>query len=454
MKNRGLPKVKLRSEPVILHRIRVTRASADIVLPTLSMIDSIIASGREIRILLADRHYQYKEQNRWALQLLLRGIWQMFQLRKEQIQAHRIIRDITMWAGFPLCPAMDLDTLVNRTPPPLPNSRSPKHELEKRYRDLEAYNKETDSFLHMFGVRHGQPKQNKDGTLSQTWKICPVRCGEAGCAMYDAIYDDSGLLLTDDDSTKRNATTVSIARRNKLKTVRGSWEPDPGHPDDRSKDTPNPTSACHQESITLPLDETLKLDQPFVPGSSQHRKIEKLRTYVESVFGIFKNTVRGNLNRESLRMHCGLPVRNIHAAVLAATTNIDAQRTYYGVTRILPKGIPHNHFMFTDDPPTFGILALSTWGRAAITALQPLKQKAGYRTVYDLVGHTHDCEPPIVEPLSLPKNQRLRTATTKTHGKRGCGHGTPGCKQLLMQDTNLTNLETRYGQRTNRSDAA
>lgn len=448
---RPSPNVADIAEPVIIQRVRVSQATSDMVVLTLMMIDSILNAGRKIRVLIGDRHYQYKSPERWAKELLKRNIWQVFQLRAEQQQDVAVIGDTTLWAGFPLCPDLHAETLSERSHPGVPHTQLDASERAERYREIRQFNEQTDSLLVRIGTRHGQPRLNADGTYSQAWEICPVRRGEAGCALYDAIYDNTGMLLTDPKSTGRPATTVKIARQNGRPAFHGRWKPDPNHPDDRTKDTPHPSTACKQTTVTLPLDETLKYDQPFVPGTTRHRAIERVRTYVEAIFGIFKNTSRGNLNRKTIQSNSGLPIRNIHAALQASVVNIDMQRAWYSITRQLPDDIPLGHFMFTDDPPTHGIAANTPWQRAEITAQQHIDIPAGHRTVYELVGHTNDCEPPVIEPIVAPKKQKLTSKTEPhptVHKTKVPTCPSPGCQKLILQQPNLTDLETLYHQRT------
>jgi hypothetical protein len=70
-------------DPVLIEAITVTPASTDIVDVSLAMIDRV-RDYQEVRDLVADRHYSYKEWSRWAKQLWSRGIHPVSDLRADE----------------------------------------------------------------------------------------------------------------------------------------------------------------------------------------------------------------------------------------------------------------------------------------------------------------------------------------------------------------------------------
>ena len=68
--------------PTAIERLRISPASTDVVEPTFALIDSLMETGVGITDLCVDRHYSYKQVERWADQLRARGINQHLSVRR------------------------------------------------------------------------------------------------------------------------------------------------------------------------------------------------------------------------------------------------------------------------------------------------------------------------------------------------------------------------------------
>ncbi|MEX2549378.1 MAG: hypothetical protein WD638_04055 [Nitriliruptoraceae bacterium] len=92
------------SEPLLVERIDLVPASTDVADPSLRMIDSLLAKpGGRITELLGDRHYSYKEMNRWFRQLHLQGIRQVHDLRADE-QGFYDVDGMRVVGSSPHCP--------------------------------------------------------------------------------------------------------------------------------------------------------------------------------------------------------------------------------------------------------------------------------------------------------------------------------------------------------------
>ena len=91
-------------EANLIERLDVTPANTDVVDTSLRLIEGVIASGVAFKELLADRHYSYKNPDRWAKKLTILGVEQIVDLHQND-QGFRDYDSAILAAGWLHCPA-------------------------------------------------------------------------------------------------------------------------------------------------------------------------------------------------------------------------------------------------------------------------------------------------------------------------------------------------------------
>jgi hypothetical protein len=163
-----------RSEPALAERIRLTRAGADVVEPSLEIIDSVRATGQRVRYLLSDRHYPYKKYDRWLRQLLLRGIRQVVDLRSDDHGFQDWGDKTKIVAGWPHCPGTPVD--LGEIPAPDVATATPQ--------DWERFHDRIED-RRPFAARRTMPLK-PDGM--SRWQ-CPARSQKVGCPLVSGSVD-------------------------------------------------------------------------------------------------------------------------------------------------------------------------------------------------------------------------------------------------------------------------
>jgi hypothetical protein len=290
-----------RSEPALAERIRLTRAGADVVEPSLEIIDSIRATGQRVKYLLADRHYPYKKYDRWLRQLLLRGIRQVVDLRSDDHGFEDWGDKTKVVAGWPHCPGTPVD--LGEISAPDVATATPQ--------DWERFHDRIEE-RHPYAARRTMPL--KPNGMSR-WQ-CPARAGTVGCTHVAGSAEKA--------IEKKQPVVASPP------------------PLDESP------ALCRQDTVGLPITtpqqaSAMKVHQHHYWGTREHRALMSLRTFVEGWFGILKGDSSASKRRGS-SLYVGLPLATLEIATFAVTSNLIALRAWHRETG---KG-PADHPLYRD----------------------------------------------------------------------------------------------------------
>ena len=264
----------LRPEPSLAETISLVPAGSEIVEPSLSLIDRVLATGQSIRFLLADRHYSHKKAARWRLPLAERGIRPVVDMRKDD-QGFRLHDSVPWAAGQPHCPKVpsrlgDIPTLA-------PNAT---HDQRVQFNESTADRRKYAAKIHTPIDREGKVRFQ-----------CPALDNRIGCPLRPG--------------------TVATAHEHSLPIIINPPE------------LLTAPKICTQSTFTVkssdPQDlEMLKHHQNPVWGSPEWRTLYRRRTYVEGWFGTLKDTV--GLRRRNIRVN-GIAMNTIAVSVFAAVAN-------------------------------------------------------------------------------------------------------------------------------------
>ena len=236
--------------PPLIVRFEITPANADVVAPTLGLLDR---AGIDVKDLVADRHYHYKEASRWKAELDRRGIRQHHDLRSDE---HGFTEsDRLRWAaGWAHCPATP-DALAT-IPRPGPNSSQAEQiEFSKKIDIREAYALQ----------RHTPPDLNGKHRVR-----CPALDGKIGCPLRPGT-----------EATAINFGLAIVAK-----------------PPNAQRDNEPLPKCCSQDTVMVtPPRSVYKLQQPHYWGSKKWERIWARRTYVEGSYGNRKNPSTENVTR-------------------------------------------------------------------------------------------------------------------------------------------------------------
>lgn len=284
-------------QPVVLERMVVSPASTDVVAPSLTMLDSLAATGTGVSDIVVDRHYSYKRVDRWADELRKRQIEQHFDLRSDE-QGFKDINGMRLVAGWMHCPATP-DRLADIPRPGFNASRSDRDEFTKRITERETWALD----------RH----ERVNDTGRSRW-MCPAIAGKLGCPLREGTVDtaeSAGLPIVSDP-------------------------PDPA----------TAPSCCTNASgiVSDRSDATRKHQQPYYWGTEQWQQAYDLRTYVEGLFGSLKNPDTEDVRRGFTKF-VGLPMMSLGLALAAAVCNVRHQRNFWTNTPDQP-----DHPLLTPDP--------------------------------------------------------------------------------------------------------
>ena len=301
---------KMRPEPPLAERIRLTPASTDVVNVSLELIDSVVSTGQKIRNLMSDRHYSFKQFDRWFRELLLRDINQVVDLRVDD-QGFKEWNGVLIAAGQPHCTAtpVHLGTICR---PEKGASEADWKKFSQLISEREAYSTSMPSPL------------NADGSFRVG---CPALAGTIGCPLRPG--------------------TVPAARQLGLPIVINPPASDEA-----------PT-ICKQDSVGFKITQPkhasmMKVHQKTYWGSLKHLILNNRRTYVEGWFGMFKGDSSACKKRGS-SMYIGLAHAHLEAVAFAVVANLIALRSWDKETGL---GDP-NHPFFQEVVQSYGYIRLS-----------------------------------------------------------------------------------------------
>lgn len=260
------------NEPKLIRRLEVATANDDVVAPSLRLLTSINGGVRD---LIVDRHYSYKQFDRWNAELIKLGIRQVLDLRNDEqgfIENNRM-----RWAaGAAHCPATP-DHLAEI---PRPGPQAPQSELVTfidRIKDREQY---------------AMRVVNQPDASGATRLECPALAGKVGCPLRPA--------------------TEAAALEHQLLVIANP-------PTDQGEGLPR---CCTQNTVKVtPTDNIRKQSQHLYWGSSKWLRKYNKRTHVEGSYGNRKNPATENLNRGITR-GTGLVWMNLIAAMTATSYNL------------------------------------------------------------------------------------------------------------------------------------
>lgn len=270
-------------EPLIVRRIEITTASADVVDVSLRLVDSL---NSPVTDLLEDRHYNYKAWDRWHAPLNMRSVRQHFDLRSDQLGF--VEYDRMRWAaGSAHCPATPDHMGAIARPP----ANAPKPAF-KPFREAIAERQKYALYI---------TERSKDGGTQRVQ--CPALCGTVGCSLRPG--------------------TVPAAIELGMPIVANP--PDPTSPEGLP-------AICTQTKVsTTPIVKIRKAQQRYYWGSAKWEETYGKRTHIEGVFGNLKNKSTENLSR-GLTRGMGLPWMNLAVAMTTASYNLRTLRKWHTET--------------------------------------------------------------------------------------------------------------------------
>lgn len=269
------------SEPLLLEALDLTAAGTDLVDPTLHLLDRMLDRGLGVGDLLGDRHYSYKQAERWAVPLRDHGIRQVLDLRADEHGFHDV-DGTRVTAGSPHCPATP-DVYAKHVRPAPADDPTP--EDFRRFEDF-------------IEARQQWALQRRSTPWASKIRYsCPARSGTLGCALVEGSDD--------------------VAREVGLPIV---------------ENPPDPTTApkcCTQRTVTL---DAAAIGEKHIQerywGSAAWYAAYRKRTHVESWFGTAKNPSKSTVSRQASYADCrGL--RLLYVAVAATATNLLLLRRWH-----------------------------------------------------------------------------------------------------------------------------
>lgn len=274
----SVPSARLGDDPTatspIVRRIELTRATDDVVDPSLRMIDSLPTPPEEV---LVDRHYSYKDFSRWQSPLIDRGIRQVLDLRSDD---HKVIwlSNGICTDGFIHCRAMPRE-MLGKQRPGLFATREEHEQFQREMTERERYR------------YYGVVRMNARGKIKLR---CPAREEKVACPLFPP--------------------SMKIAGENGVPIVNTDLlELEPGE---------KPPRCCTQDSFRITLPEPVaKLNQTLYWGTFEWYRSYAGRTHVEGVFGNVKNPLTENLSRGTIQK-TGIAWAQLMVTLMCATYNL------------------------------------------------------------------------------------------------------------------------------------
>lgn len=307
----AVPRGRIADDPTtrapIVRRVEVTCSTDDVVDVSLRLLDSLPAQPAAI---LGDRHYSYKQFERWQRELIKRGTRQVLDLRSTDHKALRY-EEATYVDGFAHCPAMPDEFLELQRPG-----------VFARKEEHEAFQAVIESRWKYAHVAINQMDENGKAKLR-----CPAREFKVACPLFPpsmAVAAENGLTIVNTDLL--------------------DLEPGQALP-----------RCCGQDSFRVTLPEAAaKLNQLDYWGSAAWYQAYDGRSYVEGVFGNLKNPRTENLRRGSIQK-TGLVWAQLMMTLICATYNVRVIRSRH--ERMESDDIVHP--LLTDDEETVAHISLT-----------------------------------------------------------------------------------------------
>jgi hypothetical protein len=274
----GGPKV-----PIVVEAFSLIRASADVVAPSLGLLE-YLQSGGPVTDIVVDRHYPYKAVERWGYKLMALGIDQHFDLRSDE-QRFFDANGAKVVAGRAHCPA----TPEEHGDIPRPGFRAGRDEWDTFKAAIER--------RRQWEMRVIERPRASNGHRIRV--ECPAITGQVGCPL--------------------RAGTVEVAEADgRLPIV---------------TDAPDPTvgpACCTNRggSMAIRSERLNKHWQPHTWGSREWEQTYKLRTYVEGYFGSLKCDDTESVGQGFTRF-TGLARNTLGLAFAIASTNLRHQNNFW-----------------------------------------------------------------------------------------------------------------------------
>jgi hypothetical protein len=283
-------------DPALIEAIAVTPASTDVVDVSLALLDRVRAR-HPVRDLAADRHYSYKEWNRWARELWARGIHPVLDLRSDE-HGFRDYNSARIAASWPHCPATP-DRLGTLPRPAANAGAASKAAFAERISERFSY--------AMRRVSSHIP----DGRTR--WE-CPARAGKLGCPIVEGSVQVAREL-----ELPVVANPPAEAEREACCTQRTFMiRVEPPHDGD----------SAHAADAKRRLAQAMKHSQDEYWGDRRWIASWNRRTYVEGAFGNLKNPDTENTRRGYFRF-TGLPLVTLAMAFGVTVSNVRQLRNWH-----------------------------------------------------------------------------------------------------------------------------
>lgn len=266
------------SIPILTERIVVRPAATDVVEPILGGIDRLRAEGRSVTEIAADRAWSYKTPDRWANELRARGIEHTLDIHPND--AGVVDQDgMRMIAGSPHCPHTPDDVIDIKRPQSLGKGEALEEFIEKV------------SEREQYALRR---VTGPNATGKERYQ-CPALAGKIRCPLRS---------LTAGFPAEMPSVTIPVTAV--------------GMP---------PAKCCTQVSVTVPGEAQAKLRQRYYWGSRKWVDAYKRRTYVEGMFGQWKNRNNENVTRGWAQV-VGIVKTSLLLGVAVAAANLRLLRAW------------------------------------------------------------------------------------------------------------------------------
>jgi hypothetical protein len=296
----------VRQAPLAVQTFTVTPANADVVAPSLMLLDRVQAAGVTLTELGVDRHYSYKTWDRWRVELRRRGIKPIHDMHQND-QGYTHLDGLKFAAGWPHCPATPEDLGVIRRP----GFAATADEWEQFRASIER--------RRTYALRRIND-YNENGRTR--WQ-CPALAGSCGCTMRPTTVNAA-----------QEATRQAAARGEQvfipIITNGADFQPATG-----------PWNCCKPDAKTISVADGpyMKMYQEHYWGSIEWETEWNLRTFIEGWFGVVKNPTVAGMDRHFYR---GVGTAHVSIAVLfaAVVTNVHLLRKWNDETGLAPQTHP------------------------------------------------------------------------------------------------------------------
>lgn len=301
--------------PMLIESFVLSPAMPQVDEVCLPMLDRILARRgvRWINDLIVDRFYSFQGSEKWARELIMRGINQVADLHagESAVADHNGVR---MIAGWPYCPSMPQE-LVHLARPErwTANPDAATNDLDRKKQgelaaDLAAF-KDKDEQRGKFAMSRDQGFRVRDGVLAERF-TCPAFAAKVRCKKVELSLE----LEMADYPTVVNPPLADL-------------------------------DCCAKSTFSLPFDAMPKMRQRERWGSEMWRKNNGRRSLVESIFSNIQSPNTENLAPGSIQVF-GVVKFGLLAACAVTATNIRLGRVFAGRHGMLDG----RHALLTPDP--------------------------------------------------------------------------------------------------------